>query len=156
MSSVPQTPTVTRPLPLPYFISMENSFTSDAEPSPRPSYQVINSTPPVTDRPWELTYSTCPPDVLRVVRKGPAIKNEVDDAIDLCAGVFNLRDSIEESRAQCEQASDERQKKAFANKGTRGDRRWLWYHKMTRITLSVAEPKAILRAHCLPSVSTLH
>lgn len=68
-------------------------------------------------------YSTCPLDVLRVVRKGPAIKNEVDDAIDLCAEVFNLRDSIEESRAQCEQATDERQKKALAHKGAHGGRR---------------------------------
>jgi len=103
-----------------------------------------------------LKYLTSPPDVLRVVRKGPAIKNEVDDAIDLCAGVINLRDSIEESRARCEQATDERQKKAFANRGTRGDRRWLGCRIMTRIALSFAEPQAVLRAHCLPSISTLH
>jgi hypothetical protein len=57
------------------------------------------------------------PDVLRVVRKGPAIKQEVDDAIDLCAEAVNLRDAIEESRAQCEQATDERQKKIFATRG---------------------------------------
>jgi hypothetical protein len=69
----------------------------------------------------ELKCSTRHPDVLRVVRKGPAIKNEVDDAIDLCAEVFNLRDSIEEARALCEQATDERQKKALANKGASGD-----------------------------------
>lgn len=59
----------------------------------------------------------CSPDVLRVVRKGPAIKNEVDDAIDLCGEVFNLRESVEESRARCEQATDERQRKEFASKG---------------------------------------
>ena len=70
-----------------------------------------------------LNYSLCSSDVLRVVRKGPAIKNEVDDAIDLCAEVFNLRDSIEESRAQCEQTTDERQKKALATKGAYSDPR---------------------------------
>jgi len=68
-------------------------------------------------------YSKCSLDVLRVVRKGPAIKNEVDDAIDLCGEVFNLRDSIEESRARCEQGTDERQKKEFANKGVYCDQR---------------------------------
>jgi len=79
----------------------------------------------------ELEYSTCLLDVLRVVRKGPAIKNEVDDAIDLCAEVFNLRDSIEEARAQCEQATDDRQKKALANKGEHGDQRCHEYHRIT-------------------------
>lgn len=64
-----------------------------------------------------------------MVRKGPAIKNEVDDAIDLCAEVFNLREAIEESRAQCEQATDERQKKVLANKGTH--HRLLWYCRIT-------------------------
>ena len=67
-----------------------------------------------------VKYPTLLSDVLRVVRKGPAIKNEVDDAIDLCAEVFNLRDSIEEARSQCEQATDDRQKKALANKGAYG------------------------------------
>ena len=105
-----------------YFPSMEGSFASDIEAPSRPSYQVINSTPLVYLLPMRLKHSTCLPDVLRVVRKGPAIKNEVDDAIDLCAEVFNLRDSIEESRAQCEQATDDRQKKALANKGAHGDR----------------------------------
>ncbi|KAF9648669.1 hypothetical protein BDM02DRAFT_3269263 [Thelephora ganbajun] len=101
VSSVPQTPAVTRS----WFPSMEGSFTSDAELPPRPSYQVINN-------------------VLRVVRKGPAIKNEVDDAIDLCGEVFNLRGSIEESRALCEQTTDERQKKVFANKALQNLRRY--------------------------------
>jgi hypothetical protein len=106
-----------------FFPSMEGSFTSDIESIPRPSYQVINSTPLFTDHIW-VYYSLCSSDVLRVVRKGPAIKNEVDDAIDLCAEVFNLRDSIEESRAQCEQATDERQKKSLATKGACSDLQW--------------------------------
>lgn len=89
-----------------------------------------------------------------MVRKGPAIKTEVDDAIDLCGEVFNLRDSIEESRARCEHASGERQRKEFATKGAH--QQWLWYHGVTQITLSFAEPKAVFRAHRLPSISTIH
>jgi hypothetical protein len=56
-------------------------------------------------------------DVLRVVRKGPAVKTAVDDAIDQCSESFNLRDSIEEARALAEQATDERQRKIHASKG---------------------------------------
>ncbi|KAF5365852.1 hypothetical protein D9615_010633 [Tricholomella constricta] len=37
-------------------------------------------------------------NLLRVIRKGPTVKNIVDDAIDQCSAVFNLRDSIEEAR----------------------------------------------------------
>jgi hypothetical protein len=43
----------------------------------------------------------------------------VDDAIDQCAEVFNLRDSIEEARIRAEQATDERTKRSFAQKGLR-------------------------------------
>lgn len=56
-------------------------------------------------------------DLLRVIRKGPAVKNTVDEAIDQCAEVFNLRDSIEEARTKAEQASDEKSKKMYAQRG---------------------------------------
>ena len=56
-------------------------------------------------------------DLLRVIRKGPVVKAAVDDAIDQCAEVFNLRDSIEEARIRAEQATDEREKRSFAQKG---------------------------------------
>lgn len=56
-------------------------------------------------------------DLLRVIRKGPAVKTAVDDAIDQCAEVFNLRDSIEEARIRAEQVSDEREKRSFAQRG---------------------------------------
>ena len=56
-------------------------------------------------------------DLLRVIRKGPIVKAAVDDAIDQCAEVFNLRDSIEEARIRAEQATDEREKRSFAQKG---------------------------------------
>ena len=56
-------------------------------------------------------------DLLRVIRKGPAVKAAVDDAIDQCAEVLNLRDSIEEARIRAEQVTDEREKRAFAQRG---------------------------------------
>ena len=52
-----------------------------------------------------------------MIRKGPAVKDIVDDAIDQCSAVFNLRDSIEESRNRAEQATDEKQKRMHAQKG---------------------------------------
>lgn len=55
--------------------------------------------------------------MLRVVRKGPTVKDAVDNAVDQCAEVFNLRDSIEELRIMAEQSTDERQKRQYAQKG---------------------------------------
>ncbi|KAG6332100.1 hypothetical protein ID866_6987 [Astraeus odoratus] len=71
----------------------------------RPSYQIINS-------------------LLRIVRKGPAVKNAVDEAIDRCATVFNVRDQIEEARLRAEQATDEKQKRVHASKGLQNLRRY--------------------------------
>ncbi|KAF9000645.1 inositol hexakisphosphate-domain-containing protein [Cyathus striatus] len=71
----------------------------------RHSYQVINN-------------------LLRVIRKGPDVKNSVDEAIDQCSTVYNLRDAIEESRARAEQAGDEKQKRAHASKGLHNLRRY--------------------------------
>jgi len=45
------------------------------------------------------------------------VKNAVDDAVDRCSTVFNLRESIEDARVRAEQATDDRQKKAHLNKG---------------------------------------
>ncbi|OCH86618.1 hypothetical protein OBBRIDRAFT_890367 [Obba rivulosa] len=63
-------------------------------------------------------------NLLRVIRKGPAVKSAVDDAVDLCSEVYNLRDSIEEARTQAEQAPDERQRRAYAHKGLQNLRRY--------------------------------
>ncbi|KAG6902829.1 hypothetical protein C0995_010714 [Termitomyces sp. Mi166 len=63
-------------------------------------------------------------NLLRVIRKGPMIKNAVDDAIDQCSAVINLRDAIEKSRNQAESATDEKQKRAFAQKGLQNLRRY--------------------------------
>ncbi|KAI0067260.1 hypothetical protein BV25DRAFT_1819577 [Artomyces pyxidatus] len=83
--------------------SLEASMSE--HPIRRQSYEVINS-------------------LLRVVRKGPAVKNAVDEAIDQCAEVFNLRDSIEEARIRAEQAPDERTKRTFAQRGLQNLRRY--------------------------------
>ncbi|EMD34003.1 hypothetical protein CERSUDRAFT_117523 [Gelatoporia subvermispora B] len=77
----------------------------DGYRKPRHSYTVINN-------------------LLRVIRKGPAVKSAVDDAIDLCSEVYNLRDSIEEARTQAEQANDERKRRASAHRGLQNLRRY--------------------------------
>ena len=56
-------------------------------------------------------------DLLRVIRKGPAVKSAVDDAIDQCSTVYNLRNSIEEARLKAEEATDEKQKRIYTSKG---------------------------------------
>jgi len=57
------------------------------------------------------------PDLLRVVRRGLAVKDRVDAAIDQCSVVLNLRDSIEEERARAENSTNERQRRIHAHRG---------------------------------------
>jgi hypothetical protein len=45
------------------------------------------------------------------------VKSAVDDAIDQCSAVYNLRDSIEEARLKAEETTDEKQKKIYTSKG---------------------------------------
>lgn len=81
----------------------------------RHSYQIINSE---CWSDWSVQYGYIEyVDLLRVIRKGLAVKNIVDEAIDQCAVVFNLRDSIEVARAMAEETTDERQKRMYASKG---------------------------------------
>ncbi|KAG2141169.1 inositol hexakisphosphate-domain-containing protein [Suillus bovinus] len=93
----------------PRSMSMSMSMTSDMfhdEPANKHhSYQVINN-------------------LLRIVRKGPAVKNTVDEVIDRCAIVMNLRDSIEDERILAEKATDEKQKRIHASKGMHNLRRY--------------------------------
>ncbi|KAI0701909.1 inositol hexakisphosphate-domain-containing protein [Cerioporus squamosus] len=86
---------------------LQRSMTNDLIPhhNARQSYQIINN-------------------LLRVIRKGPMVKQTVDDAIDRCAQVLNLRDSIEEARMRAEQATDERQRKQHAHRGLQNLRRY--------------------------------
>ncbi|KIY62129.1 hypothetical protein CYLTODRAFT_494858 [Cylindrobasidium torrendii FP15055 ss-10] len=74
-------------------------------PRPRKSYQVVNN-------------------LLRVIRKGVKVKNVVDDAIDQCDVVCNLREEIEENRIKAEQATDEKTKKLYTSKGLQSLRRY--------------------------------
>jgi Inositol hexakisphosphate len=71
----------------------------------------------IKQRPSPALSVNISPDLLRVIRKGPAVKSAVDDAIDQCAEVFNLRDSIEEARIRAEQVTDQREKRSFAQRG---------------------------------------
>ncbi|KAF7336949.1 hypothetical protein MVEN_02131300 [Mycena venus] len=70
----------------------------DPPPRNRHSYQIINS-------------------LLRVIRKGLAVKSMVDDAIDRADIVYNLRDAIEEARTRADQATDDKEKRKHAQKG---------------------------------------
>ena len=45
------------------------------------------------------------------------MKSAVDDAIDQCSTVYNLRNSIEEARLKAEEATDEKQKRLHTLKG---------------------------------------
>ncbi|KAI0317069.1 inositol hexakisphosphate-domain-containing protein [Amylostereum chailletii] len=103
-TSVPQTPRLGG-----HSVSMVSIVSTDGSvsepPIRRQSYQIINN-------------------LLRVVRKGPAVKNAVDNAIDQCSEVFNLRDSIEEARVRAEQVEDERSKRTYAQRGMQNLRRY--------------------------------
>lgn len=85
-------------------------------PIRRQSYPVINSmchyATPIPALSLDVS-----PDLLRVIRRGPAVKAAVDDAIDQCAEVLNLRDSIEEARIRAEQVTEEREKRSLAHRG---------------------------------------
>ncbi|KAG2117755.1 inositol hexakisphosphate-domain-containing protein [Suillus clintonianus] len=89
--------------------SLSTSMTSetfhDKPTNKRLSYQVINN-------------------LLRIVRKGSAVKNTVDEVIDQCAIVMNLRDSIEDERILAEEATEEKQKRVHASKGMHNLRRY--------------------------------
>ncbi|TFK46087.1 hypothetical protein OE88DRAFT_1668241 [Heliocybe sulcata] len=108
---------------------LENSRSNKGTiaPSLSRSLSVKSMTDSVVDavpsRPRRHSYTVIN-NLLRVIRKGPAVKDAVDDAIDQCAEVYNLRDSIEEYRALAEQATDDKQKKSLAQKGLHNLRRY--------------------------------
>ncbi|KAG1720160.1 inositol hexakisphosphate-domain-containing protein [Suillus lakei] len=86
-------------------MSMTSDMFYDEPANKRHSYQVINN-------------------LLRIVRKGPAVKNTVDEVIDRCAIVMNVRDTIEDERILAEKAIDEKQKRIHASKGLHNLRRY--------------------------------
>ncbi|KAG8942418.1 hypothetical protein FRC03_003227 [Tulasnella sp. 419] len=71
----------------------------------RQSYQVINN-------------------LLRVIRRGLHVKEVVDDAIDQCGELLNLRDSIEMYRISAEDATDEKQRRLNIQRGMQNLRRY--------------------------------
>lgn len=61
-----------------------------------------------------------------MIRKGLAVKNAVDEAIDQCSVVSNLRDYIEEARTRAEEATDEQQRRIYAARGLSFNQFILW------------------------------
>ena len=87
---------------------------SAARVAKRHSYQVINSEFFST---FDCGGQYGSLDLLRVTRRGFMVKDRVDAAIDQCALVWNLRDSIEEERARAVDSTDERRKRMHAQIG---------------------------------------
>ncbi|KXN91655.1 Paladin [Leucoagaricus sp. SymC.cos] len=100
---VSATPTIQRSMSMSFHENI--AMAGGVKQKPRKSYQVINN-------------------LLRVIRKGPAVKNTVDDAIDQCSTVYNLRESIDLLRVKSEEATDDGQKKLYAQKGLQNLRRY--------------------------------
>jgi len=90
-----------------------------------------------------------------VIRKGPAVKNTVDEAIDRCSVVFNLIDSIEEARIQAEQATDEQQKRMHASRGALCLLRAPLSTLMNN-SLRASKLEAVLHFDCFPGVPSIH
>ncbi|KAK7006097.1 inositol hexakisphosphate-domain-containing protein [Favolaschia claudopus] len=97
-SRLPTTPTIPFNKRSLSMISMPPMDRVDSRQTNRHSYQIINN-------------------LLRVVRKGLAVKSTVDDAIDRADIVYNLRDAIEEARTRADQATDDKEKRKHAQKG---------------------------------------
>ena len=62
--------------------------------------------------------------LLRVIPKGLEVKRIVDLSIDQCSNVFNLRESIEESRLEAENSNDEYLKRKKLQNGIHNLRRY--------------------------------
>ncbi|KAH0833089.1 inositol hexakisphosphate-domain-containing protein [Lanmaoa asiatica] len=101
-----------------------------AQASPRllsGSRSLSTSVPRTEEQPvnWRQSYQVMD-NFLRIVRQGPVVKNAVDEVIDRCAEVLNLRDSIEEERVKAVQATDEKQKRVHTSKGLCKDQSIVW------------------------------
>jgi hypothetical protein len=64
------------------------------------------------------------------------VKDIVDEMIDRCSAVYNIRDSIEEARIRAEQATDERQKRSHAQKGA--------FYSYARFTTQIGSQSGLL------------
>ncbi|KAF9524699.1 hypothetical protein CPB83DRAFT_946317 [Crepidotus variabilis] len=110
--------------PAPMKPSMSMSAVAPEKGPSRYSYQAINSMPFKLNAEIHIANFGYFSDLLRVIRKGPAVKQSVDDAIDLCSAVINLRDAIETARVQAEEANDDKQKKIHTSKALQNLRRY--------------------------------
>lgn len=63
-------------------------------------------------------------NLIRVIRNGREIKMHVDAAIQQCAGVYNLIDSIEDARQEAEDTTDANKKEGKARRGMDDLRRY--------------------------------
>jgi len=91
--------------------------------SPSDPLALTNTSPNIPQKTYRRSYQIIN-NLLRVIRTGLAVKNTVDAIIDQCAVIHNLRDSIEDSRVLAEQASDEKGKRAHAQKALANLRRY--------------------------------
>ncbi|CAD6922391.1 hypothetical protein CF336_g6584 [Tilletia laevis] len=62
--------------------------------------------------------------LLRVISQGLRVKAEVDDAIDACAAVTNLRESIELARLSAEDTENERERRKWISSGIQSLRKY--------------------------------
>lgn len=63
-------------------------------------------------------------NLIRVIRNGREIKMHVDTAIQQCAGVYNLIDSIEDARQDADDCIDEQKRESKVRRGTDDLRRY--------------------------------
>lgn len=83
------------------------------------------------------------------------MKNAVDNAIDRCAIVYNVRDTIEESRMLAEQATDPAESKRYTQRGNR-----LVLSRLCLVLIefspSFHQPETVFRVDDLPGISAIH
>jgi hypothetical protein len=121
---VPMTPMTGRPLQRSMSMLSASAAGDFKLSKARHSYTVINSKSSLIGLLAILNANDLYLDLLRVLRRGHAIKMAVDEAIDQCSAVYNMRDAIEEARARAEEAVDEKQKRVHAAKGMQNLRRY--------------------------------
>ncbi|EJD48990.1 hypothetical protein AURDEDRAFT_161927 [Auricularia subglabra TFB-10046 SS5] len=63
-------------------------------------------------------------NLLRVIRNGLMVKSSVDNAIDACSQLYNLREGIEDARVRAEASSDEKERRAQQHRGIHNLRRY--------------------------------
>jgi hypothetical protein len=81
------------------------------------------------------------------------VKRAVDDAIDRCSAVYNLRDAIEESRVRAEEATDDKLIRLHTSKGMNFVYRLsIWFNKLSRTT----KHASLLRVDRVPVISPVN